>query len=233
MISFQTKQEFDLTYESYDDWGRPVGAKPIVLHYNRYPCRKVAVHRAAQLVESIGIDPGERVLIVGCGFGWLVEELSKTVICLGTETSPYILANKDVSEEQELREAIIAADLDPDTGRGAQALEILLDGGVRTNATILNESSLTPQSRISVLETLGNHVDYVITEDLLPSLTDEEVVELRDALELYGAKSVYHLTALKSLVSPQDANMNWKTVNEWEPLLGSQRLIRSDSFEIF
>lgn len=233
MPNFQTKADYDQSYESYDNWGRPVGQKPIVLHYNRYSCRKHAVHRAAKLIETLDIHPGERVLIVGCGFGWLVEELSKTLICLGTDISPYIQANKNVSEEAELNQAILDADLDPNEGRGQKALEILLDGGVRTHATILNEDSLTTQSRIVVLETLGNHIDYVITEDLLPALNDQEVTDLCKALDLYGAKQVYHLLAPKTLASKQDPEFNWKTVKEWEPLINEQRIIRSDSFEIF
>lgn len=233
MVSYNTKEDYDDSYWSTDDWGRPVGSKPIVIHYNRYSQRKHSRHRAKKLMDAIGICHGEKVLIIGCGFGWLVEEFNRIgVHALGTDTSPYIHAAKDTSEEPELREAIIAADLDPDSGRGAEALEKLLDGGIRTKATILNQDSLTEESRFIVGSSIGD-IDYIITEDLLPALSDEEVSELCLALWEYNAKAVYHLMALKNVSVDQDPKFNWKTLEDWQPLVHGQMIIKSDTYEIY
>lgn len=82
--------------------------------------------------------------------------------------------------------------------------------------TILDEDALTAESRSRILAAAGlAHFDLVITEDVLPILSDEECLVLCSALRELGL-SVAHWIS----VGGGDPRLNWKTPEAWRALTG-------------
>jgi hypothetical protein len=221
---FNTKEDFNSAYRANAErWGRPSNREPIVLHYHRCMLYPMMERRAKVLVERLEIMPGEKVLIIGCGFGWTVEALNDYCVSIGTETSTYILDNMHTSEEPDIVAAIEAVGLDASTGEGLEIKEKLLGDGVRTRAVILNENSYSEQSRNIVRQTLGG-IDYVITEDVLPAFDDQNAKDFAAHIRQYAAP-VYHLVTPLLVDSAQDAGYNWKTVTQWKEIVGDDQYI--------
>lgn len=221
---FTTKEDFDSAYRVLAErGGHPNTRKGVYLNYHRCVMYPFMERRAKVLVERLDIQPGETALIVGCGFGWTVEAMNDYCVAVGTETSPYIIENMHTSEEPDIAAAIAEVGLDPDTGEGADLKAELLGDGIRTRAVILNEHSITPESRNSVKASVGE-IDYVITEDVLPGFTDQEAVNFAAIMALYGAP-VYHIVTPLLVKTEQDPTFNWHTVSEWKALTGGNQHI--------
>jgi hypothetical protein len=94
---------------------------------------------------------------------------------------------------------------------------------------ILFESSLTPESRATIAEAMGRPITVVITEDVLPNLTDNECVELSNAMRLMSQNVVHWV----SCATPSSGGgLNWKTADEWKQLLGPDRIVRRGTSEV-
>lgn len=224
---FDTREGFERAYSS--TYIAPNG-KAVRLGYHRVALYPLAELHAAKLVEKLGIKSSDRVLIIGCGFGWLVEALQphcKRVI--GTETSDYILTHHRESEEPDLRRAMYDAKVwDKET------LMHLLAGGVRTRAIIVGEDSMTPASRNSVVSILGGRPNYVITEDVLPSLSCKcDVPAIAHALDGYQSE-VYHLLTpkMEGMEGRQDPNMLWLQPIKWKELT-NQNIITVGDYQVY
>lgn len=221
---FTTKEDFDSAYRmAAERNGHPSTRQGVYLNYHRHVMYPMSERRAKVLVDRLGIQPGETVLVVGCGFGWTVEAMNDYCVAIGTETSPYILENMHVSEEVDIAAAIRNVGLDPYEGEGAALKAELLGDGIRTRAVILNEDSLTEQSRNSVEASVGE-IDYVITEDVLPGFSDQDAVTFAGSLALYQAP-VYHIITPLLVKAEQDPVFNWKTINQWKELVGESQYI--------
>jgi hypothetical protein len=149
------------------------------------------------LAKALDIQPGERIALIGAGFGWVAEDW------INMGLGPIV--NTDISRwiQQNLNENAVLP--------------------------ILNEDSLTEQSRANVLNAIGGHIDWVITEDCLPILSDEECIALVNALHLYGGKVAHWV----SCSTPSSfGGLNWKTDAEWKQMVGPDLVIRRGSGEV-
>lgn len=183
------KSMFDLAYRfDAEPDGHPNTRPAIELHYNRYVLFPEMLRRARFFIQQFGLTAASKVLVVGCGFGWTVEALTSLGIpAVGTDVSAYIQGNKSLSEDGDIDTAVRLAGLDPTQGEGLVHFNRLRGGGVRTNATVLNEDSSTSQSRNRVKTALGGSITLIITEDIVTSLTDAECAQLQSAIVKYGA----------------------------------------------
>jgi hypothetical protein len=217
------KALFDLAYESNaEPDGHPNTRPAIRLHYNRYVIFPGLVRRVQQLIEILGLTESDRILLIGAGFGWTAEVFNGMgYTAAGTDTSPYIQSAKDTTEDSEVDAALRATGLDPGSN-GMTHYNRLRNGGTRARATVLDEDSMSRQSRGRVTRALWEPT-IVITEDLVTSLTDTEAVALHAELVQYGARVVHFLTENANPNPPFEFNS--KSLAGWKLIFPSSTVI--------
>jgi hypothetical protein len=237
LINFETKADFDDAYRiGAEPNGHPNTRPEIKLHYNRKVIRPIALRNVTNLIRVLSLVPTNAIVLVGVGFGWSIEVFLSLGFSrvIGTDTSLYIQGSKFLSEETDLRFAISAVGLDPDRGEGNSLLNSFLDGGSRTTeaARVLSEDLSTESSRNTIKSTLPIVPNWVITENVLSTLSDVEAVGLSNRLHLLDTNiKVAHLdTTIKP--SGQDPRYNWKTLDDWSLLLPNDIFIDNSDFRV-
>ena len=226
------KSMYDAAYSiNAEPDGHPNTRPGIRLHYNRAVLMPEMRRRAAKFISILGITQADRILIVGCGFGWTVEafaELGYTVV--GADVSAYINNNLAIDEATDIRAAIQAVGLDPDTGEGLQHFNRLYGDGVRTRAIVLNEDSKNNRSRNAIRRELGGDPTIAISEDLVTSLTDVECASLQSDIAAYGAgiNIAHYMTELANPNPP--FNFNSKTLEQWKLIFPASTVIAAGSY---
>lgn len=82
---------------------------------------------------------------------------------------------------------------------------------------ICNEDALTAESRECILAAAGvDRFDWIITEDVLPCLTDGECLNLAQCLRLIGTRVVHWLTPK---IEGNTMPLNWRTAQEWSAMM--------------
>jgi hypothetical protein len=94
---------------------------------------------------------------------------------------------------------------------------------------ILNESSLTEESRNNIRNAIGKPITIAITEDVLPNLYDEECVELSSALRLLAPKVVHWVTCS---TPSSGGGLNWKTKEQWKELVSPDFVVQRGRGEV-
>lgn len=152
---------------------------------------------------SKGLIVGQRIALIGAGFGWVAEQMlelgygpmadgsANGKIC-NVDTSTWIQANKTGNATT----TIIDADVNASTGRRV----------------------IRQQFGSNTAE-----VHWAISEDVLPILTgvgsvpagNNEVVPFCNSLRALAPNVAHWVT---TLIAPgaQDARLNWKTLEEWK-----------------
>lgn len=227
MATNWTKELYDLAYSSdAEPDGHPNTRPGIRLHYNRYVLYPEMVRRAQAFIDLLGLTLSDRILLVGCGFGWTAEALAGmgyTVI--GTDVSSYIQGNKNLSEDTDISNAISAVGLSPTNGEGLVHFNRLRGDGVRTRGNVLNEDSASNPSRNRVKNALGSDPTIAITEDLVTSLTDAECATLQTNILRYAAGlRVCHFVTEFANPNPP-FNFNSKSMAEWKALFPTATII--------
>lgn len=215
-----TKELFDLAYRfNAEPEGHPNTREAITLHYNRYVLYPEMLRRAKFFIAQFGLTAADRVLVVGCGFGWTVEALTALgITAVGTDVGAYIQSGKTLAEDGDIDGAIRTVGLDPTGGEGLVHFNRLKgEGGARAKVNVLNEDSATASSRNRVKTALGTPT-IIITEDVVTSLTDTECVALNTAVAKYATdiRIVHFLTELANPNAP--FFFNSKTLEEWKLL---------------
>lgn len=220
------KATFDATYRvGAEPEGHPNTRPEVKLHYCRAAIFPVVQRRAAELIRLLALTSGQRVAIVGAGFGWLGEVLAASgIVTASIDTSTYIQSAKSTTEAADVRAWIQAAGLDPDSGKGAEILARCVDGQARSRVTVLNEDLANNQSRNRVRTAWGGGAPtWVLTEHVLESLTDAECSTLDSRCRSLGPTA--------HLIEPtQTGNLpgyNRKTPAEWKTLLPNSQILSS------
>lgn len=221
------------TYESRADYDRDYETRAfgIRLNYDRAFGLAIGAGLARLYVEVLGIQPADSILIFGCGFGWSAEVLESQgyQFVLGVDTSPYIQSEKDLDEESLIDSRIVAEGLDPSSGRGAAIKSTVYSPGPKSRASrgVLNENGRNGGSRGRIKQALGlsgnDRITWAITEQIIETMTDAEVIEANDNLQLI-ADNVVHVIIPEHL-GPPDAQWNWKTMQEWKDLLSPAMIL--------
>lgn len=240
------KSTWDSAYRfgAEGDTGHPNTRDEVVLHYNRAIKRPDADVHAQKLADALGwVAPGPSILIFGCGFGWTVEALEDLgfLTVVGVDTSIFIQGNKDLTEETEIDEAIIAAGLDPNVGTGfydgpAVKARLLARGGgmgnrSRSSRGVLNESGNNGGSRGRIKQALGlqgnERIEWVVSEAVLSSLTDAEAIVGSNDLAIISNNTAHFVHKFKP---GGDPGFNWKTLEEWKLLLPSDTFVEAGTY---
>jgi hypothetical protein len=241
------KAAFDQFYSSgAERWGHPNTRPGIRLHYHDYSIlRHQRSLYAPQLFALLGMNAGDDVILVGCGFNSTAEGLADLgVRVIGLDTSDYIQAEKANTEEAEIRAIITGVGLDPDIdliiGKPGNLmvdpLDVFLRGGraspqPRGWGQILGEDMKTNGSKRAVIRAFETQypsaaIRFVISEEVLNSITDAEallVCEFAGAAAAdWGATVVHMLSPLKSYKTGQAPELNWKTYAGWRAFLDAE-----------
>lgn len=204
-----TKADYDNLYRfrvsRYFSQNQPPGSDSIWINYHKYSMAPILSDRWSVLAPILNIASTELVCIVGAGFGWGVDAFISETGCttVGIDISDYIAAEKDNTEEAEIRAAIVAAGHDPDSGHGATVLAGVCDFQPRSNVIVLQEDMQTNQSRGNIRAALGGWPSVVIFEDIVDdNVTDTEITQAQNAATLFAGSQrviwVYTPTATRS-----------------------------------
>ena len=92
--TYETKADYDAEYELDTEYatGHPSTRPAIKAGYDRSVLLAEAELRASKFVELLNLRTNQKILILGCGFGWTVEALNNLGFnnVVGVDTSPYI-----------------------------------------------------------------------------------------------------------------------------------------------
>jgi hypothetical protein len=212
---------------------------PLVLHYHWYSIGQAGRAEAAKWPELLNIPKGSRVLVIGAGFGWALEGLRDAgMITLGTDTSEFIQANKNTSEEAELIAICENSGVSFDThkirtgqGTSISPRELWLREGPRCQMAVIDEDAATPASRQVIRDAMGGNPDFIITEYVMYGLNDAAARELERNLEKLRAP-IYHM--IVDTRRNTDPRLNTKRHEDWAGVLNAptfteaqvQRLMR-------
>ncbi len=117
------KAAFDQFYtwraEKYGHPGGPVERSEIKLHYHYWSVGQGLRFRFAPLLfGTLGLNSGDSIILLGTGFNWTGEGLADLgVDVTGTDISAYILAEKNNTEEAEIRQLCLDVGVDPDVDK--------------------------------------------------------------------------------------------------------------------
>lgn len=194
MSHYSCKADFDCEYDlAAEPWGVPAARPEVRLHYNRAVLLPWCRRRAARLVTTLGLRPGDKVVIVGAAFGWTVEELrARGIDAIGTDTSAWVHSVKDTSERPEIEDAVRAVGVDPASPDGAALVDrIVGDDGPRCRVTVMDADVALLDHRLLVIAALGGTPSWVISESVLESLTDDEARALSDGMNALGTNAAH------------------------------------------
>lgn len=147
--------------------------------------------RAESVSVSRGWQKNAALLVVGCGYGWALEWLIANGFSNAWGTDTSALVHANAATESEVADRIVNADVSTAVGRTA-------------------------------LETATGNRSWraILTEDVLPCLSDAEVVALHEgcAAVLHPQGDLVHMVTPR-LDYPQDDGFNWKSLDEWRALI--------------
>jgi len=235
VVEFNTKADFDSVYSiGMEPDGRPNTRPEVRLQYHRASMFPYSQYRAQKLVELFAWPTATKILIVGSGFGWTAEalETSGYTNVVGIDTSAWIQTSQDTSEETEINAAITAVGLNVNTGRGSELKGRMYSTGNRRRSSraIANEGMQNNGSQNRV-RSLLNGVQVGISEDVLPALSDAEIVDLGLRINLVDAGvQVIHLVTTGG--TNQDPRFNWHTLAEYKLLIPSDTFIDLSTWEV-
>ncbi len=217
--------------------------KEVRLGYGRAMMLGFCENRAKILINGLGLTSGNRVLIVGSGFGWLAECLEDQVPGLSTvslDTSTWVQSTKDQSETEQIEAAIQAAGILPIMSRYGDIVSSLADGGPRARVPIGAENVLRANDRAALKQANGTFT-WAITETMFTWLDDAECVAMDAAMHKVAAKVAHmvqpysskfdgkiepdpvwnwkHLEATGQGVRQQLLDQPWYTSDNWKALL--------------
>lgn len=95
--------------------------------------------------------------------------------------------------------------------------------GAEATLPILSADVLTPEGRAEI-----GLADVVITEDVLPCLSDADALALAEACRLVAPVVVHWVTAFEAAGGP----LNWKSLEGWKALVGPDLVARRGSGEL-
>lgn len=152
--------------------------------------------RWSRIVSAFGVQPADRVLVVGAGFGFLIEAAKDAGFAnvWGIDNSPYVAANRGAETRGDV---------------------VLVEDDVRGGGRI----------KAALRQATGDDVfDWVITEDVVACYSDADVVAFAPHLERLLAGSdparVVHVTTVTRPESPpRPAGLTWHTLAEWAALV--------------
>jgi cyclopropane fatty-acyl-phospholipid synthase-like methyltransferase len=168
--------------------------------YRRYPFFAERADFLTRRYPELGT-----VLVVGCGWGYLVDELeTRGWDAWGADASAYAIA-RGQAELPHLEGRLFRADV-----TDARHLDLLMR---RTDPPI-------------------DRFDLVVTEDLLPALDDDEIARALAALRGVGRTLVHIVTPGDDRGGARHSDLNWKPIAAWRSLLAPDAVLDAETGEV-
>jgi hypothetical protein len=239
LYSYDAKQAWDDLWDvgAEGAWGHPSTRSEVRLNYHRFVVLPYDRAKAPKLAGPLGWDAGTRLLVYGCGFGWVMTGLAELGLSAiyGLDHSTYIQGSKSINEDADLQTAISVVNLGTSTGDGLVLFNAFRNGGNPRSdyaARILATDLSTISGRRDVRTLLGGPGADVLTYDgYLNTLTDAEVLKLSENLHGLQPNRVIHHT-WTDWTSVGDIELNAKTPEEWKILLPDDTIIEEGSFRV-
>ena len=212
-------------YELYPErYGKNRPGPKVLNYYHWRVMLPTSQVRADYLFNVWGPQVNNTVAIIGGVYGWTIEELNrlsklKEKVCF--EVSDWVRDTWNISEEEELRQSIMAAGEDPDTlefiideqGNTGNALQYMLrpDNPLRTTCEIII-ADISDQN-----PTYQNAYDRLISEDVFPTQTREQVKSILHGMHFSNKLRYpcYHVVTTLVNDSPQDPQFRWQSLEAW------------------
>jgi hypothetical protein len=194
----------------------------IMLPYRATVVRGGSWTMAARITRALNLTGSEKLLIVGCGFGYELEWwLDNGFDAVGTEISQYILDNKDNPDETEdLKDDLRKAGFDPDSPAGQNYLSRMSKNRCRFPDKILNANVATPEGR----DIVGSDYDWAISCGVIQSLSNEDARMLSSGMNRV-ANNVAHYMITEESGGKHRPHLNVKPLREWRSILGNDKII--------
>lgn len=163
-------------------------------------------------LESKGLTKADRVVLLGAGFGWAHEQF----LAAGYGPTADGTANGKL--------------LSVDTSAWIQS-----NKNGNATVTILNADVNAATGRRTIRQQFGSNnaeVQWIVTEDILPVLSDSECGILATNLRGLAATAVAHWITVGTRVWNDpgtwagDARLNWKTLADWKALMQPDWVIK-------
>lgn len=235
MVNFNTKADFDAAYSvGVEPNGHPGNRQQVKVGYTRAGVYRFNRYNAGKLVELFNWPLDTAIVFVGAGFAWTAEVLETEygyTNILGIDTSSWIQDNQDLSEEADLNESITAVGLDPSTGEGLAVKNNIFDGGNRRRASrpVKDEDGRNNGSRNRIRNALGGTIDLAITENVLSTLSDAEVLQLSDIMNQFATTAIHLDTEPQD---NQDPAYNWHTIDEYKIMLPGDTIVSVNTWRV-
>lgn len=144
--------------------------------------------RVHRLTEKFPMGKSDRILVVGCGFGFLIDAFHDAgfLNVWGIDNSPYIQTN-----------------------RGTES---------RDTTGFVDSDIRGPEVRAKLKDLTGDWIfNWIVTESVMECYEDQEMGSLLDAVEVTldadnGLRNIIHLVPVN--LQP-DSVFNVKTISEW------------------
>ena len=186
-----------VTNAQYDRYKEDGYEKPVTIRLGYHPAiRKPSLYdfRADRIIETLPIVKSDLVLVIGCGYGWLCEALTRLTDCrsVGSDPSQFIQDTIRKPSDLWLKWAIEKNEgLTIESGLGKQIFSRCSNGGLPfSQATVYKESLEDEQSLLNI--TIPEGVpDYAITEDAWQIIPDVNKMRIKQTMALFGIP-LYH-----------------------------------------
>ncbi len=187
------------------------------LNYHRKNVIRSYVGYTNNIKDALGWTPGNVIVVVGAGFGFLEDELRTAhgfTDVLSIEDGAWIQSAKDTTEDVDMDAQIAAVGVNPLSQVGRDVKAQLTDGGTRARVNILNENLMTKESRNTVKQATAK-ISIVFSDFILPYLTDAEAVAFSVEVNTMGA-AVQHATS---------SNVDGRSLAYWKALIPSDTFV--------
>lgn len=171
--------------------------------YRRYP---FFTRRASLIAQRY--PAASRLLVVGCGPGYLVDELIKAgkAQTWGVDASPFAV------------------------GRAATAL------GATVGARVRQADATDAAALLAAKQAMGlgrnQRFDLAITEDVLPCLTTQEQTALLAAVR-GQANALFHVVTPGDPADPAKLpGLDWRSTAAWKALVGTDPVLDAETWGI-
>lgn len=231
-----TAASYHALYSTIAEGQVPAGRSPVFLNYHRAVLFPAMARRGADLVACLGLQPSDKILLVGCGFGWTIEGLIALgyTDSWGTDISAWIQSAKATSERPDIETAVAAVGLDPYSGEGLALVEEI---GGRHGFTrslvptrIIDEHGGNTGSRNRIISAIGGTPDWVIMEDIAPCLTDSENLSLVGNMKALSATNFAHLCTVAEEIGQAGSTLNWKSQGSWATFFGNDTVVSTRDY---
>lgn len=151
---------------------------------------------------------GQKLLVAGCGWGYLVQlAVAAGYDAWGVDASAYAVGKAQAAIGAALAPRILQAD-------------------------VLNATQLRQAANAAGIPGGNPRFALLVTEDVLPCLTDGEITTAVTNLRARCTSNLLHICTLADPSVVQDSRCNWKTGAQWKALLSPPDLVVDENLRV-